>query len=68
MTTIIDLLRVRLVLALSARSLPELRREEGQTLAEYALVITLISVGLIAIIAVIAGSLKGLFSRTSSAI
>ncbi|HEX4518181.1 MAG TPA: hypothetical protein VH063_01240 [Gaiellaceae bacterium] len=68
MTNLIDLLGIRVVLALSVRSLSDLEREEGQTLAEYALVISLVAVVLIAVISTLAGSLRGMFRRTSSAI
>ncbi|HEX4323249.1 MAG TPA: hypothetical protein VHZ77_01320 [Gaiellaceae bacterium] len=68
MNNYVNLLGTRVFLLLSSRSVSELRREEGQTLAEYGLVVALIAAALVAIIAVIAGSVTGLFNRSSSAI
>ena len=41
-------------------------REEGQTLVEYALIIALVSIALIAALQALTGALNGVFSRISS--
>ena len=41
-------------------------REEGQTLVEYALIIALVSIALIAALQALTGALNGVFSRVSS--
>ena len=43
-------------------------REEGQTLAEYALILTLIAVLVIAAVLYLSGSLQGMFSSIGSQI
>ena len=50
--------------------LAELRfeREEGQTLAEYALILSLIAVVVVVIVATLGTTITGLFSSASSAI
>jgi Flp pilus assembly pilin Flp len=56
-----------LALALQG-SLPSIEREEGQTLAEYALILALIAVLVIAAVLFLSGSIKGLFSQVGSQI
>ena len=41
----------------------EAREEEGQTLVEYALIIALVSIALVAALGVLAGSISGVFSN-----
>jgi len=45
-----------------------LEREEGQTLAEYAMILTLIAVLVIAAVLFLSGQLQGLFSSIGSQI
>jgi Flp pilus assembly pilin Flp len=45
-----------------------LRREEGQTLSEYALILALIAVFVIAAVIFLRGAISGLFSDIGSAI
>jgi len=43
-------------------------RDEGQTLVEYALIIALVSVALIAALGAVTGSIEGVFSDIKSAL
>jgi Flp pilus assembly pilin Flp len=56
-----------LALALQG-SLPSIEREEGQTLAEYALILALIAVLVIVAVLFLSGQIKGLFSSIGSQI
>ena len=56
-----------LALALQG-SLPSVEREEGQTLAEYALILALIAVLVIVAVLFLSGQIKGLFSSVGSQI
>jgi pilus assembly protein Flp/PilA len=55
-----------LALALSGISLPSVEREEGQTLAEYALILALIAVLVIGAVLFLSGKIDGLFSSIGS--
>ena len=44
------------------------RREEGQTLAEYALILALIAVVVVGVVAVLGNKISGLFSNVASSI
>jgi Flp pilus assembly pilin Flp len=44
------------------------RREEGQTLAEYALILALIAVGVIAAVIFLQGSISSIFNNVGSSI
>jgi pilus assembly protein Flp/PilA len=46
----------------------QLRREEGQTMAEYGLLIALVAILLIGAIGLFTGALKGTFSSISSSL
>jgi pilus assembly protein Flp/PilA len=46
----------------------QLKREEGQTMAEYGLLIALVAILLIAAIGLLTGALQGTFSRIASAL
>ena len=61
-------LRLALTLAVSSLSFENLGREEGQTLAEYALILALIAVGVIAAVILLQGSISGLFTSVGSKI
>jgi pilus assembly protein Flp/PilA len=63
-----QLFGVRLALMLSSLSAPSLKREEGQTLAEYALILALIAVVVIIVVATLGDTIKGIFSTVSSSI
>ena len=57
-----------LALALSGVSLPSIEREEGQTLAEYALILALIAVLVIGAVLFLSGKIKGLFTDVGNKI
>ncbi len=44
------------------------RREEGQTLVEYALILVLIAVVVLVVVATLGNTIKGIFSNVASAI
>ena len=44
------------------------RREEGQTLVEYALILTMVSIGSIAVLLVLSGKINGIFDTISNAL
>jgi pilus assembly protein Flp/PilA len=48
--------------------LSDVKREEGQTLVEYGLIIGLIAVALIAVLLLLTGSLSTIFSTVTSAL
>ena len=50
------------------QELPVLAREDGQTLAEYALILALIAVGVIAAVILLQGSISGIFNSVGSKI
>lgn len=43
-------------------------REEGQTLVEYALILTMVSIGSIAVLLALSGKINGVFDQISSAL
>jgi pilus assembly protein Flp/PilA len=47
---------------------PSIEREEGQTLAEYALILALIAVVVVVVVATLGGTIQSLFSNVSSSI
>jgi pilus assembly protein Flp/PilA len=49
-------------------ALADMKREEGQTLVEYGLIIALIAVALIVVLGLVTGSLKTIFSDVSNAL
>ena len=55
------------VLSLYARA-TVLRREEGQTLVEYALIIALVSVALVGVLQLLTGALTGVFEGAKTAL
>jgi pilus assembly protein Flp/PilA len=56
-----------LVLAVSGISLPSIEREEGQTLAEYALILALIAILVIGAVLFLSGQISGIFSTIGNA-
>jgi pilus assembly protein Flp/PilA len=67
MTKLRNLLGARLVLALQG-NLVSLEREEGQTLAEYALILALIAVVVVAAVVALRGTISSIFNGASSQI
>ncbi len=57
---------VLLVLALDAGALPDLRRDEGQTLAEYALILALVALIVAGALIFLRGQIQTLFSSIGS--
>ena len=57
--------RIELMM-LEGFSLP--RREEGQTLVEYALILVLIAVVVVAVVATLGGTIKSVFTNVASSI
>ena len=57
-----------LALALAGISLPSVEREEGQTLAEYALILALIAILVIGAVLFLSGKISGIFSDISNKI
>ena len=55
-------LGLRLMLLLRGLSLPSVEREEGQTLAEYALILALIAAVVVAVVALLGSNISSLFS------
>ena len=63
-----NMLAMRLALAVQSLSLPSLEREEGQTLAEYALILALIAVVVIVAVIFLGGQIRDIFSSIGSKI
>ena len=63
-----QLFGVRLAMMLQSLSAPSLKREEGQTLAEYALILALIAVVVVVIVTALGSQVSSVFSKISSAI
>ncbi len=59
---------MRLAMMLRYLELPNLEREEGQTLAEYALILALIAVVVTVAVIALSGSISGIFNNVSSSI
>ena len=68
MTKFRNLIGASLMLALSQGLGPDLKREEGQTLAEYALILALIAVVVVVVVATLGGTISSIFSGVSSSI
>jgi pilus assembly protein Flp/PilA len=54
--------------ALLQTHLSDMKREEGQTLVEYGLIVALISIALVAVLGLVTGSLSTIFSDVSNAL
>jgi Flp pilus assembly pilin Flp len=67
MTKFRNLIGARLALALQG-NLVNLEREEGQTLAEYALILALIAVVVVTAVVLLQGTISGLFNSASNKI
>jgi pilus assembly protein Flp/PilA len=61
-----DKLMIGFAFALQAISLGSVEREEGQTLAEYALILALIAVAVVAAVVLLGGKISGIFNSVSS--
>jgi pilus assembly protein Flp/PilA len=58
----------RLAVAVQTRTAGGLRREEGQTLVEYALIIALVSVALVASLQALRSGIAGVFTKIVNAL
>ncbi|HUK44584.1 MAG TPA: Flp family type IVb pilin, partial [Gaiellaceae bacterium] len=61
-------LSIGIAFALQGISLDSVKREEGQTLAEYALILALIAVAVVAAVVLLGGKISGLFDSVGSSI
>jgi Flp pilus assembly pilin Flp len=68
MTSFRNAIALRLALALQGDIVSSLKREDGQTLAEYALILAFIAVVVVTIVITLGGTISGLFSSANSAI
>ena len=68
MNKIRNMIGIRLALAFQGQLVPALEREEGQTLAEYALILALIAVVVVVVVATLGTTIKGIFTNVSSSI
>ena len=58
----------RMLIALAAPTVPSLKREEGQTLVEYALIIVTISIGVTAAMVFLRGKIQTVFTTIGNAL
>jgi Flp pilus assembly pilin Flp len=68
MTQMKKMIGVRLAAMLSGFAVPSFKREEGQTLAEYALILALIAVVVVVAVGFLSGQISSLFSQVGSVI
>lgn len=67
MTQLQNLISRLALMRLGGFSIPR-RREEGQTLVEYALILVLIAVVVIAVVTTLGGTIRSVFSNVASSI
>jgi Flp pilus assembly pilin Flp len=68
MTKLRKTVSLGMALAMQGVSLQAIEREEGQTLAEYALILALIAVGVIVAVLALSGTISSLFNHVGSSI
>jgi len=68
MTRLSNMIGLRLSLVLGGTSIPSLEREDGQTLAEYALILALIAVAVVAAVVFLGGTISSFFTDVGSKI
>jgi pilus assembly protein Flp/PilA len=68
MTNIRNIIALRIAAAMGGLELPRVEREEGQTLAEYALILALIAVLVIGAVLFLSGKIGGIFSQVGNAL
>jgi Flp pilus assembly pilin Flp len=66
MTKLSNTIGIRLALMMRGLSLPTLEREEGQTLAEYALILSLIAIAVVLAVIFLGNKIGALFSTIGS--
>ena len=57
---------VRFALAVTGVSTPSLKREEGQTFVEYALILAFIAILMVAVLGVLRGKIASLYSHVAN--
>jgi pilus assembly protein Flp/PilA len=67
MTNMWNTVALRLALVLQGPEVPSVEREEGQTLAEYALILALIAILVIGAVLFLSGQISGIFSTIGNA-
>jgi len=68
MTQLQSAIGLRLALMLGGLSVPSIKREEGQTLVEYALILFLIAVAAIVALTFLSGKVTGIFSSIGNSL
>ena len=68
MTHLRNKLMIGIAFALQGMSLESVKREEGQTLAEYALILALIAVAVVGAVVLLGGKISSLFNSVGSQI
>jgi len=68
MSNLRNMIGLRVALAIRSLSLPSLEREEGQTLAEYALILALIAVVVIGAVIFLGDQIQKIFDNIGSAL
>jgi pilus assembly protein Flp/PilA len=63
-----NMLTMRLALVLGGLSLPSMKREEGQTLVEYALILVAIAVVVAGVVAILGNKITDVFNQISDSI
>ena len=66
MNKLSNMIGIRLALMLQGVSVRTLEREEGQTLAEYAMILALIAIAVVGAVILLGGKIGGLFSTIGS--
>jgi Flp pilus assembly pilin Flp len=66
MTKLSHTIGIRLALMVQGFSMPSLEREEGQTLAEYAMILALIAIAVVGAVLLLGGKIGSLFSSVGS--
>jgi pilus assembly protein Flp/PilA len=68
MTHLRNKLMIGIAFALQGISLESVKRDEGQTLAEYALILALIAVAVVGAVVLLGGKISSLFNSVGSSI
>jgi pilus assembly protein Flp/PilA len=66
MSKLYNAMALRFALVLSGAEVPSVKREEGQTLAEYALILALIAVIVVLVLAFLGRQIKDIFSNIAT--
>jgi Flp pilus assembly pilin Flp len=66
MTEFSNMIGLRLAMMLQGVSMPNLKREEGQTLAEYALILAFIAAVVVGVVIILGNKISSLFTSISN--